>query len=216
MDKKRYIAYYRVSTHKQGVSGLGLEAQRSSVINTVGQDAVIREYIEIESGKRSNRPELEKAIEDCKKSGCILVVAKLDRLGRRTKHLFEIKENLELLACDLPNMDTLLFGIYATIAQSEGEVISARTKDALAAKKAQGYTLGNPNNLDDRARAKSIQVRRAKAGQKWRYSKERMVAMEAQREGLSLRKIAARLNTDGYRTSRGKQFQATTVKRLLS
>jgi DNA invertase Pin-like site-specific DNA recombinase len=218
MKPKQYVAYYRVSTVKQGMSGLGLEAQRKTVADfTREKGGVIGEFVEVETGKHDERAELHQAIALAKDRDATLVIAKLDRLSRNVSFIFELRDSgVDFLACDLPDANTLTIGIFAAIAQHEQELISQRTKAALAVKKAQGYKLGSPQNLTDAARRRSVEVRRSKAGQKHRYSKVRVIALEERRKGRSLRGIAGWLNENGYRSARGRLFQANTVKRLLN
>src|SRR5271169_117354 len=134
---KQYIAYYRVSTNKQGESRLGLDSQGVCVDEYVkDKGIIISKYLEIESGKKNNRPELLKAIEECKLTGATLIVNKLDRLSRNVSFLFALKDNnIDFLCCDQPELNTLTLGIFATVAQYEREIISERTKKALAEKK---------------------------------------------------------------------------------
>jgi DNA invertase Pin-like site-specific DNA recombinase len=145
MAEGRFIAYYRVSTDKQGKSGLGLVAQRSAVLDYLdgGNWSVIAEHTEIESGKRSDRPVLAKALKDCKLRGATLVIAKLDRLSRDAHFLLGLeKAGVDFVAVDMPNANRLTVRLMAVIAQEEREMISARTKAALAAAKARGVKLG--------------------------------------------------------------------------
>jgi len=218
MKHRKLVAYYRVSTQKQGISGLGLEAQRVTVREfTKGKGEIIAEFVEVETGKKNERPKLEEAIDFAKSNKAKLVIAKLDRLSRSAAFILTLRDtDVDFVACDLPDANTLTIGIFAAIAQHERELISARTKAALAAKKAQGFKLGTPENLTDKARRKSIEVRKAKAGQKKRYSKERVIALEQRRNGKTLRQIAVYLNKRGFKTTRGKSFQATTIMRLLN
>src|SRR5258706_2822013 len=139
---QRYVAYLRVSTDRQGRSGLGLEAQRSAVAQYVaakGGRIIEPEYVEVESGKRNDRPELEKALKHCRLTGAILIVAKLDRLSRNAAFLMTLRDSgAEFVAADLPEANTMTVGIMALVAQHEREAISARTKAALAASRARG------------------------------------------------------------------------------
>lgn len=152
----KYIAYYRVSTAKQGASGLGLDAQKSEVIRTIGNNGIIlNEFTDIESGKNNNRVNLEAAISECKQTGAILIIAKLDRLSRDVEFLFKLKNSgIEIKACDLSDFNTLTLGIFATMAQHERELISKRTKDGLRAKKERAlienpnFKFGNPNGTE--------------------------------------------------------------------
>lgn len=215
---KSYIAYYRVSTMKQGVSGLGLAAQRSAVISFVREKSQIcAEYTEIESGKRNNRQELARAIDHAKRERATLVIAKLDRLSRNASFIFALRDSgVEFVCADMPEANTLSIGIFATMAQYERELISERTKAALAAKKAQGYRLGTPSNLTAAARETSKQVRKEKARQKETNRIAGHFALQLRRAGKSYRVIAEELNTSGLRSSRGGKFYASTVQHILS
>ena len=212
---KKYIAYYRVSTKQQGSSGLGLDGQRNAVHGfTRCEDCIIAEYTEVESGKKDNREQLQTAIHHAKSIGATLVIAKLDRLSRNAGFIFALRDSgVDFVCADMPEANTLTIGIFAVMAQHERELISQRTKAALAAKKAQGFTLGSPQNLTPAATAKSVTVRKAKAKERNQQASE--VAHLLHEKGLSLREIAERLNTRGFRTSRGKEFQAVSVSRLL-
>lgn len=138
----KYVAYFRVSTTKQGQSGLGLEAQQEAVKQYA--DSIIHSFTEIESGKNDSRIQLAAAIELCRTSGASLLIAKLDRLSRDAAFLMTIrKSGVDIVAADMPNASTLEFGIKAIFAQHEREEISKRTKVALAAAKARGVVLGS-------------------------------------------------------------------------
>jgi len=140
------IAYYRVSTTKQGVSGLGLEAQQSSVEQYAqGKYQIVNSYIEVESGKKNNRPKLLLALEECKKKGYTLIIAKLDRLGRNVAFIANLMEaKVEFIAVDNPHANRLMLHLLAAFAEHEREMISKRTKEALKAAKMRGVKLGNP------------------------------------------------------------------------
>ena len=216
--EKKYIAYYRVSTKKQGQSGLGLEAQKASVIAfTKCTECITREFVEVESGKNNARPQLAAALQAAKEQGATLVIAKLDRLSRNASFIFALRDSkVDFVCADMPEANSITIGIMAVLAQDERERTAKRTKDALAAKKAQGVKLGTPANLTEAARKKGMQVRINIAATK----KENVQATELcnlyREQGLSLREIAAKLNDNGYKTSKGKSFQATTVNRLLN
>src|SRR5579883_1614962 len=141
----KWIAYYRVSTDKQGKSGLGLEAQRAAVKTYLngGDWKLVREFTEIESGKRSDRPQLQAALDACRMFGAKLVIAKLDRLSRDAHFLLGLeKAGVDFVAADMPNANRLTVGIMAMVAEEERRMISKRTKDALAAAKRRGVKLG--------------------------------------------------------------------------
>jgi len=137
----KYVAYFRVSTTKQGRSGLGLEAQQEAVKHYA--DRIIHSFTEIESGKNDSRIQLAAAIELCRTSGASLLIAKLDRLSRKASFLLTLRDSgVQIIAADMPNCSTLEYGIRAVIAQNEREEISKRTKAALDAAKARGVKLG--------------------------------------------------------------------------
>lgn len=145
MPDGRYIAYYRVSTTRQGESGLGLEAQQKAVADYLngGSWQIIEEYTEIESGKRNNRPTLVAAIAACKKHKATLIIAKLDRLARNVHFISGLMESgVEFVAVDNPNANKLMLHMLAAFAEHEREMISKRTKEALAAAKERGVKLG--------------------------------------------------------------------------
>jgi DNA invertase Pin-like site-specific DNA recombinase len=215
---KHYIAYYRVSTTKQGASGLGLEAQRASVRAFAhSDDAIIAEYTEVESGKRDSREQLQAAIAGAKQHGATLIIAKLDRLSRNAGFIFTLRDSgVNFVCADMPDANTLTIGIFATLAQHERELISQRTKAALAVKKAQGFRLGSPHNLQSAARVKSAAVRKQQAQSKQSNRIAKHFAVKLRAEGKSLRAIAQELNDSGLRSSLGGTFYASTVQHLLS
>src|SRR5262245_21085937 len=147
----KFVAYLRVSTDRQGKSGLGLEAQREAVqrfIQARGGVIVAREYVEVESGKRNDRPKLAQALKQCRLTGATLVVAKLDRLSRNAAFLLTLRDSgVDFVAADLPEANTMTVGVMAIVAQHEREAISARTKAALAAARARGIKLGRGHRL---------------------------------------------------------------------
>src|SRR5580700_3661670 len=145
MAKGKYISYIRVSTQRQGVSGLGIEAQRQSVSEYLngGRWTLIQELVEIESGKRSDRPKLAEALRLCRVHGATLIIAKLDRLARNVAFISNLMESgVEFVAVDLPQANSLTVHIMAAMAEHEAKMISARTKAALSAAKARGTQLG--------------------------------------------------------------------------
>lgn len=152
-----YISYCRVSTKKQGASGLGIDAQKTSVLNALKEgDRLIAEYQEVESGKNDYRPQLLKAIEHCKKTNSTLLIAKLDRLSRNASFILTLRDSQVLFkSIDMPDANNLTIGIMAILAQDERERISQRTKSALAELKKKGVKLGSPQNLTDSSRKKS-------------------------------------------------------------
>lgn len=138
-----FVAYYRVSTARQGQSGLGLAAQKKSVRDYVGDGRILTEFTEIETGKRNDRDALIAALNECRLTGATLVIAKLDRLSRNAAFLMGLRDSgVDFVACDMPNANRLTVGIMALVAEQEAEAISSRTKAALAAAKDRGQTLG--------------------------------------------------------------------------
>ncbi len=155
------ISYLRVSTQKQGASGLGLEAQRATVADYAKRTGgtIIAEFTEVESGKKNSRVQLAEAIVAAKRTGATLVIAKLDRLARNAAFIFALRDaGVSFVACDIPEANTLTVGIFAVMAQHEAELISTRTKSALKAKQMRGDKLGTPANLTAEARAKGRQA----------------------------------------------------------
>ncbi|MCB2380500.1 recombinase family protein [Hymenobacter sp. BT635] len=214
---KKYIPYYRVSTQKQGASGLGLEAQQAAVrtfITEAGQ--VVGEFVEVESGKKNQRPQLAAAIAAARQHGAVLLIAKLDRLSRNAGFIFALRDSgVEFVCCDMPDANTLTVGLFAVIAQHERETIAKRTKDALAAKKARGAQLGTPANLTPAAIEKSRQVRQANARDNQQNRQAARLVSLLHAQGHTLQQMADELNEAGYRTRRGKAFFPMSVQRLL-
>lgn len=236
MAEGKWIAYLRVSTDRQGKSGLGLEAQRTSVTDFLngGQWKLIKEFVEVESGKRADRPQLEAALAACRLHGAKLVIAKLDRLSRDAHFLLGLdKAGVDFVAADMPNANRLTVGIMAMVAEEERRMISKRTKDALAAAKARGKQLGGRRRhvvgLDKhgrkiygemvRAPADAIVKARAVIQQRAdaRASDIGPTVKALQAAGAtSLRAIAAGLNAQGIPTARGQgTWSAVQVARVL-
>ena len=198
----RYVAYYRVSTDKQGRSGLGLEAQKAAVAAFLDGADLLAEFTEFETGKNNNRPQLLAAIAAAKAAKAKLVVAKLDRLSRDAGFLLTLRDRkVDFIAADMPEANRLTVGIMAVIAEDERERIAARTKAALAAAKARGTKLG------DHAR---IAVAKAKAT-KARYETVRP-HIEAVAH-LNASKAAAHLNAAGITTAGGGAWKAEQIIR---
>ena len=212
------ISYYRVSTQKQGNSGLGIEAQRATVTDYAQRAGalVVAEFIEVESGKRNNRPQLAEAIAEAKRTGATLVIAKLDRLARNAGFVFALRDaGVKFIACDSPEANTLTVGIFAVMAQHEAELISTRTRAALQAKKARGAKLGKPENLTAEARAKGREAHSRNAANNQNTKTARGYALLLRGNGSSLRQMAATLNAEGFKTPRGGKFSAVQVARIL-
>jgi len=135
MEDKKYVAYYRVSTQRQGQSGLGLDAQQAQIQTCISDGELINSFTDIESGRKANRPELDKALAFCKKENATLIIAKLDRLSRNVNFIFSLRDSgVKFKACDLPDFNTLTLGVFASFAEYESEKIKERTKAALQAK----------------------------------------------------------------------------------
>jgi DNA invertase Pin-like site-specific DNA recombinase len=222
MTTGRFVAYYRVSTKRQGRSGLGLDAQREAVTGYLngGRWQLVADFTEIETGKNNNRPELARALAACRVHRATLVVAKLDRLSRNAAFLMALRDSgVQFVAVDMPEAGALTVGIMALVAQQEREAISQRTRAALAAARRRGVQLGTPGNLTDRGRRRgtraSIAVRQTLAVERARDLSP--VVDELRAEGLhSLRELAAGLNARGITTPRGGEWSAVQVSRLLA
>src|SRR5262245_2617110 len=218
MAEGKFIAYYRVSTKRQGRSGLGLEAQRQAVETFLngGSWQLVKEFTEVESGKRTDRPELEKAFQACRVYGAKLVIAKLDRLSRNAHFLLGLeKAGIDFVAADMPSINRLTAGILALVAEEEGRMITNRPKDALAAAKRRGVKLGGDRGvrLTAKARAAGREVQHAKA--RARAVDLVPVLKELRAAGYeSLRAIADELNRRGIPTARGGEWSATQVARV--
>jgi DNA invertase Pin-like site-specific DNA recombinase len=211
----KFVAYYRVSTDKQGKSGLGLEAQRKAVEDYLngGTWSLVDQFTEIESGKRNERPELAKALAACKRHRAKLVIAKLDRLSRNVAFLATLMDRgVDFVACDNPNANKLTIHILAAVAQHEREMIAQRTKDALQAAKARGVVLGNPKL--DAVRDRAVASVKADAD---RFAKNvAPIIREIQSSGVaSHRGIARSLNSRGIATTRGGVWTAVQVGSIL-
>jgi DNA invertase Pin-like site-specific DNA recombinase len=222
MAEGKWVSYLRVSTGRQGKSGLGLEAQRSSVTDFLngGRWKLISEHVEIESGKRSdNRPQLEAALAACRLHGAKLVIAKLDRLSRDAHFLLGLdKAGVDFVAADMPNANRLTVGIMAMVAEEERRMISARTKAALAAAKRRGVQLGGDRGKPPTAkmRKRSAAVRQESASKRAADLKPTIEELQAS-GATSLRAIAAGLNDRGIPTANGAGiWTATQVMRVLA
>lgn len=217
-----YIAYYRVSTDKQGKSGLGLDAQKKQVHDFIANSngRLTGEFIEVESGKNNDRPELARAIRQSQLTGCKLVIAKLDRLSRSLNYITSLAESrIDFVVCDLPGCDQFTINLYGALAQRERELISSRTKSALQAAKCRGKVLGSPQNLNEVAAAKGrvlgVEAIQSRADEF--ASKVAPIIQNYMAEGMSLNQIAKKLNEDNILTARGKagSWTPTAVKNIL-
>jgi len=210
----KYIAYYRVSTEKQGLSGLGLEAQRIAVKRFIHPSQIEREFTEIESGRKKFRPILNEALELCRILDATIVIAKLDRLARNVSFVSALMESgVKFICCDMPQANELTINIISAIAQDEAKRISDRTKAALSEKKKQmGVKLGSPLNLKYEHRLKGVATNKLKA--KENLNNRRAIAYLEAISG-TLQYKANQLNENGFKTSRGKVFTSTQVSRLI-
>ena len=219
MSNTCYVSYLRVSTQKQGYSGLGLEAQREIIQKHLYDITPISEFIEVESGRKSNRPKLKEALDLCRKTGSTLIVAKLDRLARNVYFLSSLLESdVEIVFCDFPQANKMVLHILSAISQYEAELTASRTKSALQAKKARGCKLGNPEHLlgkHDQAIQNSIMTCKTKADNN--PNNKRAVAMlrTLVKEEHTLKEMADILNREGFVTSKGACFSKATVYKLI-
>lgn len=214
METPKFIAYYRVSTDRQGRSGLGLEAQQQAVCEFLaGRGELIKSFTEIESGRKNDRPQLTAALDTCRHYKATLVIAKLDRLARNVYFISGLMESgVEFVAVDMPQANRLTIHILAAVAEHEREMISQRTKAALQAAKARGVKLGSPE--PKKGAAIRTQVLRDKAD---RFAANILpIIHDLQSQGITSHKAIARaLNARGIRTANGRQWYQTTVKNLL-
>jgi DNA invertase Pin-like site-specific DNA recombinase len=222
MASGKFISYLRVSTAAQGKSGLGIDAQREAVNSFLngGRWELLEEYVEVESGKKDDRerPQLGKALHHCKITGATLVIAKLDRLARDAHFLLGLqKAGVKFQAADMPEANEMVVGIMAVIAQGERKMISERTKAALAAAKARGTKLGNPNgaaHLRGLGNAKAVETIKANA-------QRRAIDVFSTIEDLkatgitSARQLAKALNDRGILTPRGGKWHPASVLRVM-
>ncbi len=218
----RLVAYERVSTARQGSSGLGLAAQRTSIESFAAsrKAEVIARFTEVESGKSSNRPELRNALHLAKVTGATLVIAKLDRLSRNAAFLLTLRDSgVRFLAVDMPEANDLTVGIMALVAQQERETISRRTREALAVAKARGVKLGNPNGAAALRRAGKggAALRETVSANADRFAQDlNEVVREIKADGhVSLRAMAAELNRRRMLTPRGGRWHVSNVRNLL-
>lgn len=229
----KVVIYKRVSTDKQGVVGLGMQAQDTAIENYlrgVPNHQIIDTFVEVESGKKANRPELAKAIRKAKATNSLLVIAKLDRLARNLNFLTTMMESrLRFVACDMPEVNETMLHFMGTMAQAEAKAISERTSAALQAKmkaakakaEAEGTEYVCPLGKRDlhltRSRTSTVEANAKRTANAVEFAKDVIDGIrEAQAEGhTTLRAIAAWLNANHYETPRGKQYTPTAVKRII-
>jgi len=217
----KIVTYIRVSTDKQGRSGLGLEAQKAAIAAyaKTAHAVTVAEYQEVESGTNNARPELQKALKHARVTGAKLVIAKLDRLSRNAAFLLNLQESsVDFVACDMPEANALTVGIMAVMAQAEAKAISERTKAAMQAAKAQGKTFGNPNGAAALRRAgkgNAASVETMKANALTRALDLSDVMEDLEQKGFTTLKAQANeLNKRGIKTARGGRWHASSVSNL--
>ena len=217
------IAYYRVSTERQGQSGLGLEAQRAKVEQMAADRgaALVAEFVEVESGRKADRPQLAAALTEARRRGAAVAVAKLDRIARDAELVLRLSREAErngmagFLFCDLPDVDAttaagrMVLTVMASVAEFEARRISERTREALAAAKARGVKLGGlrPGTI------KTNEAARAKAAAEAEQLRPVLAALQSQ--GATLRQMSEALAGAGRKTRNGQPLSPTQVKRLL-
>lgn len=218
----KIVAYQRVSTARQGASGLGLEAQTHAIkeYSKQREATILETFTEVESGKNNDRPELAKALHLAKVTGSTLVIAKLDRLSRNASFLLALRDSgVKFIAADMPDANELTVGIMSLVAQQEREAISKRTKDALQAAKARGVKLGNPNGANALKRAgkgNKSGLKAIKSNADQHAINLKPVIESLKQEGItSLKDISNSLNNKGIMTQRKGIWHKTTVKNLI-
>lgn len=214
-----YVAYLRQSTTKQEKGGLGIEAQRNIIHSFVKEGLIIAEFVETESGKKSDRPKLQEALALCRKTNSILIVAKLDRLSRNVAFTSKLLESdVEITFCDFPQANRLILHIISSIAEYEANLISQRTRLSLKAKKERGVQLGKSENLmkkHSEAIEHSNQTNRTKAQNNVNNMRAVALLRSMVKEELTLSQMTIRLNEQGFVTSKGCKFQIVQVQRLI-
>lgn len=214
---KRFLAYYRVSTKRQGQSGLGLDAQRKMVADFLASNGgeLVAEYTEVESGKRNDRPQMALALEQCKREGLTLCVAKLDRLARNVYFIASLQHaKVDFVCVENPSMTPFVINILASVAENEAIAIGSRVRMALEQAKARGTVLGNPRWQESVQGARDAKSERAKD----RNGKLLAIVNEIKsKTGLSkLAELAEALNLRGIKTARGNAWTSSHVFNLLS
>lgn len=216
---RNYVTYYRVSTQRQGRSGLGMDAQRAAVRGYLDAHGGVElaTFTEVESGKHNDRPQLTAALRRCRQTRATLLVAKLDRLSRNAAFLLSLRDaGVRFVAADMPDMNETVVGIMAVIAQHERQAISERTRAALAAARARGVRLGNPE-LKAGTRRSALAASVVNADQARARALELADVIDDARETgcETLREIALHLNGLGVTTARGASWTAAAVQRVL-
>lgn len=218
MTMKNYISYYRVSRKEQGISGLGLAAQKNTVLNYIQSQSgiLVNEYTEVETGtKKKERVEIQKAIQEAKETSSILVIAKLDRLARNVNFVSSLMDSgIQFIACDMPSANNFTIHIFAAMAEAEAQLNGIRTRQALQELRNRGVCLGKPENLTNEARAKGLRVIKENAINNDRNRQAQTVILSCKEKGMSYRKIAEYLNNLNFKTRYDKQFLAASVLQL--
>lgn len=217
----RVVAYMRVSTERQGRSGLGIEAQREAIARFVAAEGIelLAEHTEVETGKGADaldrRPVLREALAQARKAKAAVIVAKLDRLSRDVAFISTMMaQRVPFVVAELgADCDPFMLHMYAALAEKERRMISERTRAALARKKAQGAVLGNPTNLPE-ARAKAVRANRALAAS-FAANVFPVIGQIEAAGTTSYRAIAAALNDRGVKTARGGEWRDTTVRGMM-
>lgn len=221
MASGSFVSYLRVSTARQGQSGLGLEAQRKAVADYLngGQWNLVAEFVEVESGRNTSRPKLQEALAACRVHGATLVVAKLDRLSRNAAFLLNLQNaGVKFVAADNPHVNQMVVGILAVVAEEEAKLISRRTKDALAAAKARGVKLGSPRPISREAQlngAKMSLLSRKEAAAQW-LSDVRPIVAKAFEDAGTYRGAARLLNQHGVPARRKGEWSAAQVIHVMA
>lgn len=220
MANGKFVSYLRVSTARQGASGLGLEAQRAAVSGYLngGDWSLVQEVLEVESGKRNDRPALDRALQLCRKNRATLVIAKLDRLSRNLHFISGLMEaGVKFVAVDMPEANEMMVGIMAVFAQHEAKAISHRTKVALAAAKARGTRLGGRRVSAERLAEIGAAARATRSVKTQAVRNELLPTISEIRSAgaTTLRQIAAELNIREIPAPRGGEWSAMQVQRVL-
>jgi DNA invertase Pin-like site-specific DNA recombinase len=220
MENIVYVAYLRVSTQRQGSSGLGLQAQQEIIRKYLNGNSPIAEFIEVESGRKSDRPKLHEALELCKKEKATLIVAKMDRLSRNVAFTSQLLDSgIEIVFCDFPKANRLVLTIISAISEYEAGLIRQRTKAALQVKKEQGCQLGKPENLMqnmDKAIANSRKTNQEKARNNPNNKRAVAILRGLANKTTNYSEMARVLNDEGFLTSRGGRFSSKQVSILLN
>ena len=220
MEEIVYVAYLRVSTQRQGTSGLGLQAQQDIMRKHLNGNSPIAEFVEVESGRKSERPKLHEALELCKKKKATLIVAKMDRLSRNVAFTSQLLDSgIEIVFCDFPKANRLVLTIISAISEYEAGLIRQRTKAALKVKKEQGCLLGKPENLMrnlDKAIGNSRKTNHEKALNNPNNKRAVAILRGLVDKTSNLSEMARVLNDEGFFTSRGGHFSAKQVSILLN